>query len=194
LAFAGVWFFGILAPTSTFVPLRDLLVEHRMYLPLAAVITLVVLGVHRLLSVVVLPERRRLAAGGLAALAIAGLSVRTWDRNTDYHSELEVWGPAVAQRPDNTKRIYNLGLEFMLAERGLLEPATFSLSIDVDGAPAAVRAGVAAMQRGVSQPSGTWSWQSKPHKPEIPRCRPIFSVDWASPVSSWEMCPGLSTI
>lgn len=149
LAFAGVWFFGILAPTSTFVPLRDLLVEHRMYLPLAAVITLVVLGVHRLLSVVVLPERRRLAAGGLAALAIAGLSVRTWDRNTDYHSELEVWGPAVAQRPDNTKRIYNLGLEFMLAERGLLEPATFSLSIDVDGAPAAVRAGVAALQRGV---------------------------------------------
>jgi tetratricopeptide (TPR) repeat protein len=147
LAFAGIWFFVILAPTSTVVPLRDLLVEHRMYLALAAVITLAVTGVHRLLRRVARFEGRRLAAGGLAVLAIAGLGARTWDRNTDYHSQLEVWGPAVTERPDNDKRIYNLGLEFLLAERGLLEPATFSLSVHVDGASTAAREGVAALQR-----------------------------------------------
>ncbi|MFH1571805.1 MAG: hypothetical protein ABIL09_27695, partial [Gemmatimonadota bacterium] len=44
LAFAGAWFFLILAPTSSFVPLKDLLVEHRMYLPLAAIAALAVLA------------------------------------------------------------------------------------------------------------------------------------------------------
>ena len=42
----GVWFFLILAPTSSVMPLADLAVEHRMYLPLAAVATAVVLGTY----------------------------------------------------------------------------------------------------------------------------------------------------
>ncbi|MFZ5828801.1 MAG: hypothetical protein ACOY3P_01870, partial [Planctomycetota bacterium] len=33
----GGWFFLILAPTSSFAPIKDLAFEHRMYLPLAAV-------------------------------------------------------------------------------------------------------------------------------------------------------------
>ncbi|HVP10937.1 MAG TPA: hypothetical protein VMV94_07075, partial [Phycisphaerae bacterium] len=42
LGVLGVCFFVVLAPTSSFVPLKDLAFEHRMYLPLAA---LIVLGV-----------------------------------------------------------------------------------------------------------------------------------------------------
>ncbi len=40
----GAWFFLILAPTSSVMPLADLAVEHRMYLSLAAVVTAVVVG------------------------------------------------------------------------------------------------------------------------------------------------------
>jgi hypothetical protein len=40
----GAWFLLILAPTSSVLPLADLAFEHRMYLPLAAVVTAVVLG------------------------------------------------------------------------------------------------------------------------------------------------------
>lgn len=43
----GVWFFGVLAPTSSFVPVQDLAVEHRMYLPLIAVLAAVVLLVQQ---------------------------------------------------------------------------------------------------------------------------------------------------
>ena len=46
LGFLGATFFLILAPTSSFVPIRDAAFEHRMYLPLAALVTLVVLGVY----------------------------------------------------------------------------------------------------------------------------------------------------
>ena len=49
LGFAGVWFFLILAPTSSIVPIRDAAFEHRMYLSLAAIILLVVFGVYALL-------------------------------------------------------------------------------------------------------------------------------------------------
>ena len=36
LGFLGLSFFFILAPTSSIIPIADLAVEHRMYLPLAA--------------------------------------------------------------------------------------------------------------------------------------------------------------
>ena len=42
----GAWFFLILAPTSSIMPLADLAFEHRMYLPLAAVAIAVVLGTY----------------------------------------------------------------------------------------------------------------------------------------------------
>ncbi len=44
LGFLGAVFFLVLAPTSSFVPLKDAAFEHRMYLPLAAVVVLLVIG------------------------------------------------------------------------------------------------------------------------------------------------------
>jgi peptidoglycan/LPS O-acetylase OafA/YrhL len=46
-ALLGAWFFLILAPTSSILPLSDLACEHWMYLPLAAVLAALVLGAHR---------------------------------------------------------------------------------------------------------------------------------------------------
>ncbi|HTN73828.1 MAG TPA: hypothetical protein VL096_01225, partial [Pirellulaceae bacterium] len=44
VGFLGLAFFLVLAPTSSFVPIADLAFEHRMYLALAPLVTLVVLG------------------------------------------------------------------------------------------------------------------------------------------------------
>jgi len=44
VGFLGLAFFLILAPTSSIIPIFDLCVEHRMYLPLAVVVTLFVFG------------------------------------------------------------------------------------------------------------------------------------------------------
>ncbi len=45
IGFLGAWFFAILAPTSSIVPVAtQVIAEHRMYLPLAAVVTAVSLG------------------------------------------------------------------------------------------------------------------------------------------------------
>lgn len=55
LGFLGLAFFTVLAPTSSFVPIADLAFEHRMYLPLASVLALLVLLGYGFLTLV---ERR----------------------------------------------------------------------------------------------------------------------------------------
>jgi len=99
--FVGTWFFLILAPSSSVVPLDSPAYEHRMYLPLAAVVVLVVLGIHRLIG------KRSMAAFVLLAI---GLGFLTWRRNQDYRSELTIWQDTVLKRPDNPRAYANLGL------------------------------------------------------------------------------------
>ena len=102
LALCGAWFFLILAPSSSFLPVvTEVVVEHRMYLPLAGLILLAVLALWRALP------------GWLACvavvLAVAGLGARTAQRGRDYHSEERLWRLTVQQVPDNPRAHYSLG-------------------------------------------------------------------------------------
>lgn len=110
----GAWFFVILSPTSSIIPIQDAAFEHRMYLPLAAVITAVVVSVcwvvaawsarHSLSPIVVRVIHVSLIAG--AAIPLAYLTV---DRNRVYGSAVIMWRDVVAKRPANPRGYYNLG-------------------------------------------------------------------------------------
>jgi tetratricopeptide (TPR) repeat protein len=102
IGFCGAWFFAILAPTSTVVPVATQTVaEHRMYLPLAAVVALVVAGA------LAVAARR----GVLALLAIAlGLGFLTARRNADYHSAVSIWNNTLAQHPESWRAQSDLGI------------------------------------------------------------------------------------
>jgi tetratricopeptide (TPR) repeat protein len=101
IGFAGVWFFAILAPSSSVVPVvTETMAEQRMYLPLAAVVALVVLGIHTWAG--------RLGAYALLALAVP-LGILTFQRNQDYGTELSIWSDTVAKRPENARAHNNLG-------------------------------------------------------------------------------------
>ena len=120
-AYLGAWFFATLAPSSSVVPLPDLAFEHRMYLPLAGVTTLCVVGGYSLLSrrcaggAGMRGGRRRLAAG-MAAGAIAVLAVLTAGRNRDYRSEETMWRDVVRKRPGNLRACNELAR--ILSEQG----------------------------------------------------------------------------
>jgi protein O-mannosyl-transferase len=117
LAFPGIWFFLILAPTSSIMPIRDLCFEHRMYLPLAAVIAVVVLGAHalggRALALAVPSERRRRPGIEIAAIScmlVAGyLGSLTFLRNGLYENEATIWKDVVLHKPRNARAFLNLG-------------------------------------------------------------------------------------
>ncbi|HEX2862318.1 MAG TPA: tetratricopeptide repeat protein [Lacunisphaera sp.] len=101
VGFVGASFFAILAPSSSFYPLvSQTVAEHRMYLPLAAVLALFVLGLFRLTGRWTL----------LPVMLLAGAAgVATVQRGQKYASELTLWTETVAQSPSNPWARFNLG-------------------------------------------------------------------------------------
>lgn len=117
LGFLGAWFFLILAPTSSFYPIADLAVEHRMYLPLVAVVSVVVVGGWELFRHVVSDRSIRQAwTICLVAGLVISLMAVTIRRNADYRSAIVMWSDVVAKRPGNPRALNSLG--GALAEEG----------------------------------------------------------------------------
>ncbi len=107
LGFLGCWFFLILAPTSSFIPVKDVMAEHRMYLSLAAIIAVAVMGVYAWLG------WRGMAIFLLVAPIYITLTIL---RNNDYRSEVAIWSDTVAKRPLNERAHINLA--YALASEG----------------------------------------------------------------------------
>lgn len=99
----------MLSPTSSLVPiLFQPISEHRVYLPLAVVLTVVMAVGFRWWG------RRAL----WAALAIAAVfAVMTERRNRDYRSEEAIWRDTIAKRPDNWRAHNALGSELFRQQR-----------------------------------------------------------------------------
>jgi tetratricopeptide (TPR) repeat protein len=101
LGFLGAWFFLILAPSSSVLPLlTETMAEHRMYLPLASVITLAVVGLYGLIG------RRSLMVLVAAAVGLGWLTIQ---RNKDYQSDLAIWTDTVVECPGNARARNDLG-------------------------------------------------------------------------------------
>lgn len=109
LGFLGAWFFIILSPTSTIIPIiTEVAAEHRLYLPSVAVCVLVVLAIYWL--------AHRARQQNAAAVTVAGsciiaaiFCVMTIRRNVDYRSQVALWQDTVEKRPKNVRAHYNLG-------------------------------------------------------------------------------------
>lgn len=131
LGFVGAWFFLILATTSSFIPIRDPLFEHRMYLSLAAVVVLAVIGGHLVLEFLahrlsLTDSLRWVITSALVAAIVASLGFAAVRRNKDYHSKLAMWQDIVTKHPQNHRAQYNLGTTLLDHD-------------DVEGAIAALR-------------------------------------------------------
>jgi tetratricopeptide (TPR) repeat protein len=126
LGFLGCWFFLILAPTSSFVPILDLAFEHRMYLSLAAPVVVVVMTAFALLEALGrrlswgTAARERLALS-LTAFTVLVLGTLTVLRNGVYRTPRSMWGDVVAKRPSNVRGRLALGMA--LANEGRLDDA-----------------------------------------------------------------------
>ncbi|MGD1001796.1 MAG: tetratricopeptide repeat protein [Candidatus Brocadiia bacterium] len=116
--FLGAWFFLILAPTSSFMPIRDLAFEQRMYLPLAAVVALAVVAAHllseRLAARLFASQAWRRPVRIAAAIALmlpltCALGWRTYARNLDYQDAISIWTAATKVSPLNPRAWSNLG-------------------------------------------------------------------------------------
>lgn len=102
LGFLGAWFFIILSPTSSVVPVAEVpIAENRIYLPLVAVVCLIVTGIYFFLG------KKTLII--LCPIIIISCLLITTLRNTDYISSISIWKDTVAKDPTNTRALNNLG-------------------------------------------------------------------------------------
>lgn len=140
--FLGAWFFTLLAPTSVVPGTLQMIVEHRMYLPLAAVVAFSVGLAARWFG-----SRSAVAIGAGLAL-VAGLL--TIQRNQVYRDETTMWQDVLAKRPANARAQNNLGLA--LYHQGKFEAAVTryreSVRLDPSDAHAHYNLGLALMSSG----------------------------------------------
>lgn len=109
LGYAAAWFFVLLAPTSTIIPIvQQPCAENRMYLPSAGALALVVVLAHVIL---------RSRAVPVLAAAVVTLGAITLHRNPVFGSELAIWSETVAKNPGNARAANNLASALLKQNR-----------------------------------------------------------------------------
>lgn len=140
IGFVGAWLFLILAPSSSFAALEQLIQCHRMYLPLAAVSVLTVVAVCVMLGWIV---RRtggethwiQVVAVVLLACVAAWLAWGAMRRNLVYRNELAFWQDNVARQPESRAALSALGSEYSIRNLTTEAEASFRRALEVDDSP-----------------------------------------------------------
>jgi tetratricopeptide (TPR) repeat protein len=108
LSLGIVAFFITLAPTSSVIPLRDVIFEHRMYLAVAFLamgcVHVFSYGLERIRKIS--PRAQAIVPIGSILVLLSLLSGLTQARNEVWLSELSLWADAVHQSP-NKARVHN---------------------------------------------------------------------------------------
>jgi len=108
-SFGVLWFFVTLSVESSVIPIKDLIFEHRTYLPsvgfFAAASALIIMAARRI------PGNRSFPAliGMVAFLVAVPLSAATIMRNAVWTDELKFWDDVVRKNPDKAIGYHNRG-------------------------------------------------------------------------------------
>jgi tetratricopeptide (TPR) repeat protein len=124
MTFGFAWFVLALVPTSSVIPLSQVVSEHRTFFPYVGLMLAVVAGVmtwvcgRREAAVRV---RRGRYAVGVAVAAFVALGVGTYHRNQVWRSEETLWRDIAEKEPQSARAWNNYGLIFL--ETGQYERA-----------------------------------------------------------------------
>jgi tetratricopeptide (TPR) repeat protein len=139
-AFLPAACFLILAPTSVMPGVLQFVAEHRMYLPLAAVLTAVVMAVQSLVSRWWAPgSARTLTLVCLLAATVAVLGAATAIRNLVYRDDISLWLDTVSKRPLSALAQANAGMALLKGGRKAEGTAHCEAAVRLDPTKAVAR-------------------------------------------------------
>ncbi len=170
VGFLGAWFFVILSPSSSVVPLvSQTMAEHRMYLSLAAVVVLVVAAGFQRLG-------RPALFGAFALIPVCAFL--TAQRNQVYRSEEALWADTVAKVPDNARARTNLAEVYLNQRRAdeALEQALEAVRLRPDHAEAQTNLGIAYALLGRLSEALTACGRAAELRPDYARGRSNFGI------------------
>jgi Flp pilus assembly protein TadD len=132
VGFVGAWVFLILSPTLVVPIVTEVAAERRMYLPMAALVTLLVVGIYVLTQQTAsrldsasnrksIPRWPAVFVAGFAFVVAMVFSLVSFHRLEAYHDEISLWQDNVLRQPDDSVSHNNLGMAF--AQAGQLPEA-----------------------------------------------------------------------
>jgi Flp pilus assembly protein TadD len=110
IAFGIFWFFITLAVESSFIPIKEIMFEYRVYLPSVgisfATSTVVFMAIKRLSERSIKAKK---AVTGFLVVLIILLTGATFARNTVWKNEITMWEDVVSKSPDKGRAYIGLG-------------------------------------------------------------------------------------
>jgi len=128
-------FLILIAPTSSFVPIRDPFAERRLYLPFIGLLFITVEFLRRW-------KISRNALVGVLSLVLVAEAAATYQRNQVWGTAIDMWSDTVAKSPNKRRPRFQLALAYYQAghypeaiehfeKTAQLEPPNFDLLVDL---------------------------------------------------------------
>lgn len=118
IGFGISWFLLSLIPTSSIIPLGEMLNDHRMYFPFVGLVIAVTWSLHLLLlrciTVFKIKSTRYISSFyAVLILTLLLYGYATVERNKVWHSGESLWHDVTIKSPDNPRGLMNYGIELM---------------------------------------------------------------------------------
>jgi len=113
LSFSIFWFFISLSVESSIIPIRDVIFEHRLYLPLFGFSLFLISSLFLILR----DKSRPILIVTLILTLIAVYSTLTYKRNFIWRDELTLWNDVVEKSSNNARPYNNRGVFYLKKEK-----------------------------------------------------------------------------
>ena len=127
ISFSFFWYILTIMPYTSFIPLTDLVSEHRTYLPNIGFFLAVSTGLAGSLT-----SKKRLIALSFILAILVSASLLTLKRNYIWQSEISLWEDAVEKAPEHVKSINALGVAYIRAGKDDKARPVFQKGLNVD--------------------------------------------------------------
>lgn len=107
IPFGVFWFFITISIESSVVPIKDVIVEHRLYLPSIGIFIVLAAGLTCMLKYL---KAGKILARLFIAVIIAALCAATYYRNLAWASDETLWKDAIRKFPENIEAYNNLAI------------------------------------------------------------------------------------
>ncbi|MBF0503843.1 MAG: tetratricopeptide repeat protein [Candidatus Omnitrophica bacterium] len=127
LSFSIFWFFLTLLPESSFIPIKDIIFEHRLYLPLAGGSIFLVSTAYYFLE-----KYSFKTVAFVLTMMIAVYSVLTYQRNKDWKDEIIMWEDIIQKSPHKSRPYNNRGIFYTIHGDIAHAMASFTKAIELN--------------------------------------------------------------
>jgi len=125
--FGLIWIFVTLAPTSTFIPLKQIATEHRLYLP--------AIGFCLVFATIWLNASRFLAIRKLLFIStLLFMAILTTNRSLDFQNEIMIWKDVVKKSPKKVLTHNNLAIAYLNKDMDELAEKHLKIALELNPA------------------------------------------------------------